>query len=70
MAIPAPKRRSYGLEIKTARGKTGISYVVFKTYNGTFHAFMEVDAKAAANDCGGPRSGNTQARWNTLWKKP
>ncbi len=68
MPVPKPKRRGYALETKTFTGQEGRSYIVHRTRDGSFHVFMEVDAKQAAEDCGGPRRGNTRSRWETLWK--
>ncbi len=76
--IPKPKPRGYGPETRTYRGKTGTFYTVHHTRDGAFHVFvrysmageLEVDAKAAAVDCGGPKTGTTQQCWESLWSKP
>jgi hypothetical protein len=39
------KRAGFGLEVKSLVGKSGMSYIVFKTKNGAFHVFQEVEAK-------------------------
>jgi hypothetical protein len=69
MAIK-PKRRGFGLELKSFCGKDGRSYVVFRTASGSFHVFEEVEAKQAARNCGAPAQGNINTRrvWNDLWK--
>jgi hypothetical protein len=69
MATPKPKRRGYALETRTYRGRSGNSYIVHRTRDGTFHVFMEVEAKSAAVDCGSPKTGNTRAQWGALWKR-
>ncbi len=69
MAILKPKKQGYGLKTKTIRGKSGQSYVVHRTQEGSFHVFVEVEAKAAAVDCGAPKTGNTRSQWEAVWKK-
>jgi hypothetical protein len=46
------KREGRSLEIKTFPGKDGNSYLVLRTLDGSFHAFVEVEAKQAARECG------------------
>jgi hypothetical protein len=46
------KRSGLAVEIKTFRGDKA-TYLVMRTGN-TFHVFAEVEAKAAATDCGCP----------------
>jgi hypothetical protein len=60
------KRQGLGLEIKSFQGNKA-NYVVFKTTKGSYHVFVETEAKAAARDCGG-RRGNTRQRWQSLWQ--
>lgn len=60
------KRQGLGLEAKTFIGKSGSSYVVFRSPGGSFHVLVETEAKAAARDCG-IKSGNTRQRWKSLW---
>jgi hypothetical protein len=62
-----PKKKGYGLEIKTFKGKSGNSYLVHRTQEGSFHVFVEVEAKSAAKDCGDHMSGNTRSQWEKLW---
>jgi len=62
------KKRGYGLEAKTFEGKSGYVYTVFRAPGGSFHVFVETEAKAAAKDCGGQGS-NTRQQWESLWKE-
>jgi hypothetical protein len=64
------KRSGAGLEMRTFRGKDGRAYLVFKTGKGSFHTFVETEAKEAARECGTPRtSGNTRQMWSSRWDK-
>jgi hypothetical protein len=69
MTAPKPKRKGYGLETRTYRGSSGNSYIVHKTRNGAFNVFMEVEAKAAADDCGATNDGGPRAKRNEVWKR-
>jgi len=40
-----PKKKGLGLEMKTFAGRDGSSYLIFRTRSGSFHAFLEVEAK-------------------------
>ena len=60
------KRKGIGLEFKTFKGNSGKSYIVFRTPKGSYHSFVEVDAKEAAEDCNAPK-GNTRAQWKAVW---
>ena len=60
------KRESRGLQMKTFTGKSGKSYLVFRTTKGSYHTFVEVEAKRAARDCGG-KGTNTRAIWKSVW---
>jgi hypothetical protein len=62
------KRKGAGLETKTFVGKSGTAYLVFRSGAGSFHVFSEVEAKAAARDCGGKGS-NTREEWKSIWDK-
>lgn len=64
-----PKKHGLGLEIRTFEGKSNRSYIVFRTKSGSFHVFQEVEAKAAARDCGAESEGNTRQMWQKLWGK-
>jgi hypothetical protein len=68
LATLKPKRTNFGLEMKTFKStKSGQTYLVFKRLDGGYHAFVETEAKAAADDCGAKESG-TRLGWNSLWK--
>ncbi len=60
------KRRGFGLEMRTFKGKAG-RYLVFQTRDGAFHVFKEVEAKEAASDCGEKIEGNTRQMWKEVW---
>ncbi len=61
------KRQGLGLEMRTFKGNAGQNYLVFRTAGGSYHVFLEVDAKEAAEHCGVPRDGNTRQMWKDLW---
>jgi len=61
------KRRGLALEVKTIKGKDG-TYLFFRLGN-SYHTFVEVEAKAAARDCGATKEGNTQEMCKEVWKK-
>jgi hypothetical protein len=60
------KRRGLGLEVETFTGKSGQVYMVFHAPGGSYHVFVETEAKAAARDCGG-KGKNTRQYWDSLW---
>lgn len=62
------KRKGHGLEIKTIKGRSGRSYLVLKAPGAGFHVFVEVEAKAAAKDCGG-KGRNTREMWRSIWEE-
>jgi hypothetical protein len=62
-----PKRRDKVLETRTFAGKDARSYIVFRTSEGSFHTFVEIEAKEAARQCGGPVKGNTRRMWQSIW---
>lgn len=66
--VVSPKREGFNLEIKTFKGKSGFSYLVMKTRKGSYNVFIQVEAKGAADDCGG-KGKTTVSRWDKLWKK-
>jgi hypothetical protein len=68
--MDAPKGLGPGLEIKTFRGRSGVWYLVFRTRDGTFHVFREVDPRAAARDCGSEAETEDHNAWESLWRKP
>ena len=50
------KRKGLSLDMRTFQGESGKTYLVFRENKSTFnsyHVFQEVEAKEAANDCGG-----------------
>jgi hypothetical protein len=63
-----PKRHNFGIEMKIVEGKSGDSYLVFRTREGAFHVFREVEAKDAAVDCGAMNKGNTRSMWKAVWE--
>ncbi len=63
------KRKGFGLEFKTIDGKDKQKYLVFKGKDGSFHTFVETEAKEAARQCGNPRGATTREMWKSIWKK-
>lgn len=63
------KKQGFGLEMWTFQGQDGKSYLVFRTYDGAFHTFLEVEAKQAARECGAAEVGNTRQMWSALWSE-
>lgn len=64
------KRFGLGLEAKTFQNKKGDAiYLVFRSTGGSFHVFVEVEAKRAGKDCGGKGS-NTRQIWQSVWDAP
>jgi hypothetical protein len=61
------KKRGFSLETKTFEGKKGEMYLVFRTLDGSYHAFAEVEAKQAARECGAMEGPNTRKMWQRLW---
>jgi hypothetical protein len=62
------KKKGLGLEAKTFEGKDGSSYLVVRTLDGSYHTFVEVEAKQAASECGGAQSPNTRKMWERIWE--
>lgn len=64
-----PKRQGAGLgmEMRSFKGKDGNAYLVFRTEDGAYHTFVEVEAKQAARECGAEEGANTQSMWKSLW---
>jgi hypothetical protein len=61
------KKKGFGLAVRTFTGKrSGSGYIVFRTPKGSFHVFVETQAKAAARDCGGIGA-NTRQQWKSIW---
>ena len=67
------KRRGLELGIRSFKGDDGYTYIVFKTPKGSYHAFKELEAKAAAKACGAKCEGvdkpNTRQLWGELWNQ-
>ena len=63
------KRRGLGLEMRSFMGHDGRSYLVFRTSGGSFHVFVEVEAKEAARQCGATKEANTRQMWSEVWDK-
>lgn len=61
------KREGAELGIKTFTALDGTQYIVFRTLDGSFHTFAEVEAKQAARECGAAELANTRAMWESLW---
>ncbi len=55
------------MDIRTMRGRDGNTYLVFRTTNGSYHVFVEVEAKEAARQCGAKELSNTRMMWASLW---
>ena len=76
MRKPAPKdvpnklklkRRGTGLRIETHKGTFGTYLLLQK--GQSVHAFLEVEAKAAARDCGAEGPGTPLHHWNEVRRK-
>ncbi|MCI0700340.1 MAG: hypothetical protein L0241_04600 [Planctomycetia bacterium] len=63
------KREGTALAFKTFIAADGTRYLVFKSLEGSFHVFAEVEAKQAARDCGATELANTRQMWESLWDK-
>jgi hypothetical protein len=61
------KREGRSLEIKTFVGNDGNHYLILRTLDGSFHAFVEVEAKQAARECGATEEMNTRQMWESIW---
>ena len=67
MATHPAKRSGLGLEIKTFKGREdGKTYMVFRTAGGSYHTFVETEAKAEARDCSGAGD-TTRQYWGSIW---
>jgi hypothetical protein len=63
------KRSGSALPVRTFVGRSGKTYVVLKT-GRSYHVFMEVIARSAADDCGATgTASNTQRAWHEVWTK-
>lgn len=61
------KKTGAGLLPRTFEGKSGKTYLVFRTREGGYHVFAEIEARRAAVDCGAPKQGNTRSQWASVW---
>ena len=61
------KREGTVLAFKTFLGSDGTGCLVFRSLDGSFHVFTEVEAKQAAWECGVAELANTRQMWETLW---
>ena len=61
------KREGRSLEIKTFVGQDGNHYLAMRTLDGSFHTFVEVEAKQAARECGAAEGANTRQMWESIW---
>jgi hypothetical protein len=69
MSKPSIKSKRTGTELsmRTFHGKEGQAFLVFRTGKGSFHTFVETEAKQAARDCGVSKEGTTRQMWSSLW---
>ena len=63
------KREGTELSFKTFVGSDGTRYLVFRSLDGSFHVFAEVEAKQAARECGAAELANTRQMWESLWEQ-
>lgn len=63
------KRLGVGLETRTFVGNDDRTYLVFRSQNGSYHTFVEVEAKQAARECGATEEDNTRRMWAQVWKE-
>jgi hypothetical protein len=61
------KKLGLGLETRSFHGKDGRTYLVFRTAEGSYHVFAEVEAKEAARQCGAMKEANTRQVWGEVW---
>lgn len=64
------KKRGFGIEMRTFEGKDGTAYLVFRSADGAYHVFAEVEAKEAARQCGCAIEESTRQMWAEVWGKP
>jgi hypothetical protein len=71
MAEITLKKDGFGLALKAFQSCDGKNtYLVLKESDGSYHAFVEVEAKDAAVNCGSTlnRDEITRKHWDSLWK--
>jgi hypothetical protein len=69
MADLVEKREGTQIGFKTFVGKDGTRYLVLRSLEGSFHVFVEIEAKQAARECGAAELVNTRQMWESLWEK-
>lgn len=62
------KKHGFGLELRSFCGSDERPYLVFRTASGSFHTFVEVEAKQAARLCGAREPGTTRQMWEAVWR--
>lgn len=62
-----PKPDGTEIGIKTFVGTDGTTYLVFRSLEGSFHMFAEMEAKDAARMCGSKELANTRQMWESIW---
>jgi hypothetical protein len=62
-------REGTSLAFKTFVAADGTRFLDFRSLEGSFHIFAEMEAKLAARDCGAEEFGNTRQMWDSLWEK-
>ena len=62
------KRGGTELAFKIFLGSDGTRHLVFRSLDGSFHVFTEVEAKQAARECGAAELANTRQMWESLWE--
>jgi hypothetical protein len=68
-AMLEEKRAGTDRGMKVFAGRDGKRYRVFGTLDGSFHAFVEVEAKQAARDYGADELANTRLMSGSLWDR-
>ncbi len=64
------KRSGSGLGMRTFQSEDDKNtYIVFKQPDGSYHTFVEVEAKQSAVNCGSGlgQDSNTRTHWDKLW---
>ena len=62
-----PKRDGSEIGMRIFAAADDRRFLVFRSLEGSFHVFTEVEAKEAARACGAPDDGNTRTMWEYLW---
>jgi len=64
-----PKKQGLGLEMHTFQGRDKNRYLVYRTTGGSYHVFVEIEAKDAARQCGATKEGTPRQMWGEIWKR-